>query len=880
MDRLPIDDVLPEIVSRLKESRAVVVVAPPGAGKTTRVPPAILRAGVLGSAHPNVVMLQPRRIAARAMAERIGQEQGWKIGEEVGYQVRFEKRIGPKTRLRVLTEGILSRQLLVDPYLEGVGCVILDEFHERSLHSDLALAFLREIQQTVRADLLLVVMSATLEAEPVASFLGGVPIVRSEGRMYPVEISHRTGEGHLVDRVVGAVKDAVMEPGGDLLVFLPGAGEIARVQRELQGVVERENLLVIPLHGSLTGEDQSRALRPADRRKIVLATNIAETSLTINGITRVIDSGMARVAAYDAERGLDKLELKRISKASATQRAGRAGRTGPGRCLRLWSAGEDRNLEEFEKPDVTRVDLASTVLALHAWGAKDAREFGWYEKPDEEALEAAERLLIMLGAIRWKGASNGPADVIGWIGSGGVEITEVGRQLLRLPVHPRLGRLMLAAAEQGMVEEGAAIAALLEEKDFLISERGHGDGHRGKAQGESDLVGRLELLARAEREGFGGHLRQAGIDGGAARQVARARNELIRMVQSSDPMRKSKGIARGRESPGIAIPGRDDAALLRLPLWAYPDRVVRRRDNDAASGVMVGGGGVRLSEESIVWQPELYVALDARQDQRSKSREAVVRIASGIRLEDLQEMFPEAMRRERRVEFDEERGRAVMVDALYYYDLLIKENRQGAVDATMAVEALSAQVRQQARAIFAGHPGAANVLARVKLLRENMPEKAWPVFDDAELGELLASACAGKKSVEQIKQSALGELLKGQLAYPLDRVLEEQAPETIEVPSGSRIKIDYDAAVPVLAVRLQELFGWTDTPRIAGGRVGLVLYLLGPNYRPVQITNDLRSFWSKAYFEVRKDLRTRYPKHSWPEDPLTAKADAKGRRKL
>jgi ATP-dependent helicase HrpB len=473
----------------------------------------------------------------------------------------------------------------------------------------------------------------------------------------------------------------------------------------------------------------------------------------------------------------------------------------------------------------------------------------------------------------------------------GVEITEIGRQLLRLPVHPRLGRLMLAAAQQGIVEEGAAIAALLEEKDFVISERGQGDGHRGKAQGESDLVGRLGLLARAEREGFGGHLRQAGIDGGAARQVARARDELIRMVRGTvdkvvpTPSSASQVLHAADEGVGTTKPGAGGTAeareqvLLRLPLWAYPDRVVRRRDNDAASGVMVGGGGVRLSTESIVWQPELYVALDARHDQRSKSREAVVRIASGIRLEDLQEMFPEAMRRERRVEFDEERGRAVMVDALYYYDLLIKENRQGAVDPSMAADALAAQVRQQARAIFAGHPGAANVLARVKLLRENMPEKAWPAFDDAELGELLAAACAGKRSVEQIQQSPLGELLKGQLPYPLDRVLEEQAPEAIEVPSGSRIKIDYDAPVPVLAVRLQELFGWTDTPRIAGGRMGLVLHLLGPNYRPVQITNDLRSFWSKAYFEVRKDLRTRYPKHSWPEDPLTAKPEAKGRRR-
>ncbi len=787
--------------------------------------------------------------------------------------------MGPR-RGCVLTEGILTRQLLHDPFLERVGCVILDEFHERSLHSDLALAFLREIQQTVRHDLLLVVMSATLEAEPVARFLGDAPVVWAQGRMFPVEITHRAGSDlPLVERVVAAIEAAALEHGGDMLVFLPGAPEIHRVQQRIEGLAQREDILVLPLHGSLPANEQSRALEPANRRKIVLATNIAETSLTIDGIMRVIDSGMARVAGYDAERGLDRLELKRISRASATQRAGRAGRTGPGRCTRLWSAAEDRFLQEYELPEVRRVDLAATVLALHAWGATDPRKFGWYEMPEAESLAAAERLLAMLGALS---------------SSEGGQITDIGRQLLALPVHPRLGRLLLAAAQQGMLEQGATIAALLEEKDMMLSQRGSRDSHQGKSQGESDLLIRMELLAQAEREGFGGHLRDAGIDPSAARQIARSRDELMRIGRNiagsvfeesgaTTTALRGRGVSPQNTATNyVAVaPGiHSEAAMLRLPLWAYPDRVVRRRDNDPAAGVMVGGSGVRLGTESIVWQPEFYVALDARHDQRNKTREAVVRIASGITLEDLQEMFPQAIRREKSVAFDETRGRAVTVDALYYYDLLLKENRQGSVDPEMATEVLASQVQQQAQAIFESHPGAANVLARLKLLRENMPEKAWPIFNDAQLGEILVSICPGKKSVEAIKQSALGELLKGQLAYPLDRLFEEQAPETIAVPSGSHIKIDYDAPVPVLAVRLQELFGWADTPRIVGGRVSLVIHLLGPNYRPVQITNDLRSFWSKAYFEVRKDLRTRYPKHSWPENPLTAKPEAKGRRKF
>ena len=409
MSPLPIDAVLPEVVARLREpGRSLVLVAPPGAGKTTRVPPAVLRAGLLSREHPNLVMLQPRRVAARASAERIADENGWQLGREVGYHVRFDRRLGPDTRLRVLTEGILTRQLLADPFLEGVGAVLLDEFHERSLHTDVTVALLREVQQTVRPDLILVIMSATLEAEPAAAFLGGCPVVRAEGRTFPVEISYQRprAQSSLPDRAADAVTEVLTAadsspitphaslaadsslgtqhsslPPGDVLVFLPGAEEIRRTQRRLEPLAERAGLLLLPLHGSLPAEEQTRALRPARQRKVILATNIAETSLTIDGVTTVVDAGYARVAGYDPRRGLDRLELARVSKASATQRAGRAGRTAPGRCVRLWSEREHAALADFERPEVMRVDLAATVLALHAWGKPDPRVFGWYEPP-------------------------------------------------------------------------------------------------------------------------------------------------------------------------------------------------------------------------------------------------------------------------------------------------------------------------------------------------------------------------------------------------------------------------------------------------------------------------------------------------------------------
>jgi ATP-dependent helicase HrpB len=637
----------------------------------------------------------------------------------------------------------------------------------------------------------------------------------------------------------------------DVLVFLPGAEEIRRTMHRLEPLAAAHDLLLLPLHGSLPPEEQTRALRPAPQRKIILATNIAETSLTIDGVGTVIDSGLARVAGYDPQRGLDRLDLRRISRASATQRAGRAGRTGPGRCVRLWTQREEQAMADYEAPEVRRVDLCGTVLALHAWGKPDPRAFGWFEPPPEETLVAAERLLAMLGAL------DREAD-----GS----ITPLGRSLMELPVHPRLGRLLLGAAEAGRLSDGATVAALLSEKDILTGGSFAG-GSRPAVQGDSDLLYRLEVLAEAERQRFHNSLHDRGIDPAAARQVAKTRDELLRIAR------------RLEQRPPPAARGDADELLLKLPLLAYPDRVCRRRGADPMAGALVGGGGVRLSPDSVVRQPEFFLALDARQDERSARREAFVRVAGAIRVEWLAELFPQSVRTEREAVFDPDRQRVIGLRRTWYRDLLLREDPDAAVEPRRAGEVLALALRPRVIELMTADDATAAVLARVALLRRAMPEHPWPALDEKELAEVLAEAAHGKRSVDDLGPH-LPAALKARLPYPLDRLLEEHAPETIAVPTGNRIRLIYSMTQPpVLAVRLQELFGWTDTPRVAAGRVPVKLELLGPNYRPVQVTEDLRNFWATTYFQVRKDLRARYPKHSWPDDPLTAPPQSKGGRR-
>jgi ATP-dependent helicase HrpB len=850
---LPIDAILPAVSAALRDGPAAVVVAAPGAGKTTRVPPAVLDAAGVLRRDQAVLVLQPRRIAARATAARIAEERGSPLGREVGYHVRFERRAGRETRLLVMTEGILTRRLLDDPFLDGVGAVVLDEFHERSLHTDLAVALLREVQETVRPDLKLVVMSATLDAEPIARFLGGAPILRADSRPHPVAIDYRPAPAStpLGDRVRDAVREALDDPG-DILVFLPGSEEIRRSATALAGAARDHDLLVLPLHGSLPADEQDRALRPASRRKVVLATNVAETSLTIEGVRTVIDTGLARQASHDPARGVDRLQLARISRASAAQRAGRAGRTGPGRCLRLWDLRDERGMPEFETPEVARVDLASTVLALHAWGVADPRRFGWYEAPPEEAVAGAEALLVRLDALEGEPP----------------RLTDTGRTLLAAPAHPRLSRLLLAAAGLGVAREGAALAALLSERDILLPpDRAPGGAPPAgpSERGDSDVLLRLDRLAEAESRRFAPSLRAIGIDPHAARRTASARDQFLRIA---------RGAGADVESPA------DDETLLRLLLLAYPDRVVRRRPNDPAAGVMVGGRGVRLDASSTVREAPLFLALDPREDDRARKGELRVRLASAIRAEWLESLYPGAVARERVVRIDEPRGRVVGAVVERYGDLVLREAPHAAVDPDEGTALLAAWLGTRLPEAVRRDEDAAALLDRVDSLRAWRPDLDLPTLDADAMAAILREGAPGTLSLADLERLPWPSLLRHHLGRARAQLLDTLAPEAVPVPTGNRIRLTYEPGrPPVLAVRLQELFGLRETPRVAGGQVAVVLHLLGPNYQPVQVTSDLSSFWANTYAQVRKDLRARYPKHSWPDDPLAAKPEARGGRR-
>ena len=840
---LPIDGVVPDLVAALRDAPAAVLTAPPGAGKTTRVPPALLAAGIAGEGR--IVVLEPRRIAARAAARRMAEENGWQLGGEVGYQVRFDRRAGPRTRILVVTEGILVQMLQADPFLAGIGALVFDEFHERSLHVDLALAMARRVQREVRPDLRLLVMSATLDPGPVAAFLGDCPIVVSPGRLFPVAVEHLAPPPSsdprgpdLAVQVAAGVRRALAASPGDLLVFLPGVGEIARCGEALAPLAAERGLAVLPLYGDLPAEQQDAALRLMASRKVVLATNVAETSVTVDGVTAVVDSGLARRLRFDPATGLDRLELARVNRASADQRAGRAGRQAPGLCVRLWPAWEDAALQPAELPEIRRVDLAAPALQLLAWGETDLAAFGWFEPPEPAALAAALRLLERLGAVD---------------GSG---VTALGRTLARLPVHPRLGRLLVEGHARGVPAEAALLAALLAERDpFRAGARG--PGKPGKAS-RSDLLDRLEDLAAFER----GAVWPENLNPGAARQVLRARDQL------ADLVRRELGSA-----PAIAAQ-RDDA-LLRSLLAAYPDRLARRREPGSSRAVMVGGRGVVLAEESAVRSPELFLCVDlaepagARPGAPASSSEARVRKASAVEASWLP---PERLRTAVEVGFDPQRERVVAWKRTRCEDLAIAEAEVPVPDDGTAAEVLAAAAAERlARALPLDDPEVESFLARIRSLALWRPELGLPAFGEDDLRALLPALAAGRRSLAELRKAPLCDLLEGLLTREQREALEREAPERLEVPSGSRIRLAYEPGrPPVLAARIQELFGLAETPRVAGGRVPVLLHLLAPNGRPQQVTHDLRSFWETTYPQVRRELAGRYPKHAWPQDPWTA----------
>ncbi len=825
---LPIDEVLPALITALREGPAAVLIAPTGAGKTTRVPPALLAAG-LGDGK-KIVMLEPRRIAARAAARRMAEEGGWTLGREVGYQVRFERRAGPETKILVVTEGILVQRLQADPFLEDVGALIFDELHERNLQTDLSLAMARRVQRDARPDLKLLAMSATLDPGPVAAFLGDCSVIESRGRLHPVDVLYmdRPDDRALPGQIGAGVRRVLDATPGDVLVFLPGVGEIQRSAEALASLAAERDLAVLPLYGDLPAERQDEVLRPLARRKVVLATNVAETSITIDGVTAVVDSGLVRRLRFDPATGLDRLELGKVSRASADQRAGRAGRQAPGICLRLWPAWEHPALPERETPEIARVDLAGPALQLLAWGEPDLAAFDWLEPPDPAALAAATLLLRQLGAIDDHG------------------VTSLGRTMARLPVHPRLARLLVEGHRLGRAEEAALLAALLSERDpFPRGARGAGPRRTSR----SDLLDRLDALEAFERR----QAWEADLNAGAARFVLRARDQLVEMAR-----RELQGKGEGEAG---------DEPLLRALLAAYPDRVARRREPRSPRGVMVGGRGVRLAEESAVLEAPLFVCVDLDAGRSGPLSEALVRKASEVEPEWLP-----GLRTAVELEFDEARERVAAWKRTRYEDLILSETEVPPPDAAETARVLAeAASGRLARALPLDDPEVASFLARVRSLGGWMPELGLPRFGEEEIRALLPALAAGRKSFAELRRAPLLDVLQGALSYEQREAVRREAPERLAVPSGSQIRLAYEPGrPPVLAARIQEMFGLAETPRVAAGRVPVLLHLLAPNGRPQQVTHDLRSFWETTYPQVRKELAGRYPKHSWPQDPWNA----------
>jgi ATP-dependent helicase HrpB len=836
LNRLPVANVLEQVVAASRGG-AVVVTAPPGSGKTTLVP-----AAVLDDLPPQqkLVLMQPRRLAARAVARRIAQLRGGRVGEEVGYQVRFDSCVGRDTRLIVATTGILLRRLLDDVELEGIGAVVLDEFHERTIEMDLVLGMAWRLQQTLRPDLRIVVMSATIEAEPVARLLDDCPVVHAEGRMFPVQVRYlrRLGQQQSMPELVAShIPDALRDTSGHVLVFLPGVGEIMRCREMLAPLAERGGHALLPLFGDLPPEEQDRALADIGRRKIILATNVAETSLTIEGVTAVIDSGQARQMCVAPSTGLPRLELTPVSQASADQRAGRAGRTAPGVCWRLWTEPSHKSRPAADTPEVLRSDLAETHLQLRALG--EGADFPWLDPPPAEALENAKQLLRLLGATDEHD-----------------RVTPLGEELARLPAHPRLGRLLVAGASRGVLRETSIAAALLSERDPFRSADHANRGPRdyGAVRSRSDVVDRV-LALQAFHADSGVRDPDLELHPGGARNVLRAAEQLFHLAEFPRATRA--------DDPG--------EALMQCLLEAFPDRLSKLRPGGQDRALMVGGRGVRIDRSSRVRGESLFLAIEVN----DAGGEARARLVSAV---DRAWLAPEILQSREELFFNPTRGQVEARSRTYWDDLLIDETPVPITVAEAASQLLAKEARQNLeRFLPDGGSAAGRFLGRVAWLAGHMPELGLPAFDSNEIDAILLEVCRGRRSLEELHTADWLPWLQAAVGYDRLAEVDRLAPESIETPSGNRHDITYEVGkAPMLAVRIQELFGWRETPRIAGGRVPLVLHLLGPNYRPQQVTSDLASFWQNTYPEVRKELKRRYPKHAWPDDPAAAKATGSG----
>jgi ATP-dependent helicase HrpB len=818
MIQLPIDSQLDSILQSLQNHRNLVLSAAPGAGKTTRLPPRLL-----GLTDKKVLVLEPRRIAAVSAAARIAEEQGWKLGDQVGYQIRFDSNFLASTRLIFLTEALLNRKIMADPDLNDIGIVVLDEFHERSQHVDLALGLLKELQELSRPDLQIVVMSATLQAEPIARFLGEASQVEVPGQSHPMEViysksAQRLQTGHeFIETVTQMVPTAMngLKAGEHLLVFLPGVGEIERCADRLEPWAREKKHRLLKLHGNLSLEEQKEVLVQTPQSKIILSTNIAESSLTIDGVRVVLDSGLQRRSSIHPKTGFPSLEIARISRSSATQRAGRAARQAPGKCFRLWSQLDELSMPVEETAEILRVDLSEALMFLASQGVRDFRGFSWFESPAGEQIQKSQKHLQILGALTKDN-----------------EVTELGRKLLKFPLPPRLGKLLLTAEAMGIGRTGADLAALLLERDIL--------GRRTMdSRDECDLWLRLDLLRS-----------------GNYRSVDRASQQLQKLIS-------------GGSKPATL------EQVRKLLLMSFADQVCRRRKTGEPRAVMIGGRGVTLEATSQVRSSEFFIALSVMEG--ISSSDTRVALACGMSKELLQSLGQTEVKSW--IEFDEKSEKFLQQSAQSLMlpgvgTLPLADVRSQPAKAGEIQEKLGEIAFDMREKIFEKNENLSAWWQRYQIWLKVSGEAS---LTDLQLQEIFSEASFGENSLAALYEKDLIYYFEAKVPSPMLSRFHSECPESLAVPSGSRIRLNYSGANPSLEVRLQEVFGWSETPKIARGKMPLTMVLLGPNYRPVQVTQDLASFWKNGYPEVRKEMRSRYPKHSWPDDPLTAPAQAKGR---
>jgi len=830
MQTLPIHAVLPEVRQVLRNHTRLILQAPPGAGKTTALPLALLEEPWL--AGRKILMLEPRRLAVRASAARMAEMLGEKVGERIGYQIRMESRQSAKTRIVIVTEGILTRMLQQDPALEDVALVIFDEFHERSLHADLALALALESQTLLREDLKLLVMSATLGADALSRLLDDAPVIRSEGRSFPVERHYLEASaalpkaGELAAVVMRQIEHSLAEEEGNILVFLPGVRQIRAVEKRLRAG-GFDDLIIAPLYGDLGKEAQERAIAapPARKRKVVLATTIAQTSLTIEGITVVIDSGLHNVLVFDPSSGMDRLETQVISKATAAQRAGRAGRLLAGRAYHLWPVS--RILPDHDRPEILSADLSQMLLALAQWGTSDPETLCWLDRPPAASVKYAKELLQRLGALDDKG-----------------RITRHGEMISRYGLHPRVAHMMQKAKTEGLVYEASLLAVLLTEKDIFRS------GYHG-----TDLKERVEILHdMVQRES----VRASWVDLAQCRYLLK----LAKRIRVSIGEAAAEPATLRSEALGILL------------AYAYPDRIAQLRHSKDDIYLLSNGKGAHLHPEDSL-RGSRYLVIS---DLDAGSSNATIYKALRLTLAQI-ETHLETTTAER-VSWNEAQARVEVRRAVTLGALTLKEAQLSSVDSPEVIQVLLERIRRMGLEMLGWSKEANRLRERVNFL--HLHESSFPDFSDRRLLDTLEAWLAphleGISTRKALEALDLYPILRGMLTYSQIQMLERLAPEKIRVASGSRISIDYsDATQPLLAVRLQEMFGSIETPTVMGGRVTLMLHLLSPAFRPVQVTKDLANFWKSTYAEVKKELRGRYKKHYWPDDPL--QAEATGRAK-